>query len=87
MAPFIIGTPQNRSFRGSDCLVLLVVLVARNGPAEFHIWNSLYDCEVYINLFLSRIVQEPHWSEGLFGEPETLAAGMSPVVLLFISSS
>ena len=26
-------------FRGSDCLVLLVVLVPRNGPAEFYNWQ------------------------------------------------
>ena len=34
---FIIGTPQNRDFRGSDCLVLLAVLVDRDGPANFTI--------------------------------------------------
>ena len=43
-----MGTPQNRSFRGSDCLVLLVVLVARNSPAEFYNWHSIFNCEVYI---------------------------------------
>ena len=46
--PFILGTPQDRSFRGSACLVLLVVLVARNGTAEFYNWHSIYNCEVYI---------------------------------------
>ena len=42
--PFIIVTP----FWSSDCLVLLVVLVARAGPAEFYNWHALYNCEVYI---------------------------------------
>ena len=39
--PFIISNPQNRSFGGPGCLVLLVVLVARNGPAEFQNWHSM----------------------------------------------
>ena len=44
----MIGTPQNGSFRTSDFCVLLVVLVARKGPAEFCNCHSIWICEVYI---------------------------------------
>ena len=40
--------PRKTWFWSSDCLVLLVVLVARAGPAEFCNWHPIYNCEVYI---------------------------------------
>ena len=45
--------PQNRGFRGSDCLVLpvvTVVLVARDAPAEFYNWHPIFNCEVYFSV-------------------------------------
>ena len=42
--------PKKTWFWGSDCLVLLVVLVARAGPAEFRNCHPIYNCEVDIRL-------------------------------------
>ena len=46
--PFITGTATNRGFSGSDCLVSLVVLVARDGPSEFYNWHPIYNCQLHI---------------------------------------
>ena len=60
---FIICTPQNRSFRGPGCLVLRVVLVARNCPAECYNWHPIYNCELCITLH--RGPQQGFVTEGL----------------------
>ena len=41
---FIIVTPKQRGFGAPTCLVLLVVLVARAGPAEFYNCHPVYNC-------------------------------------------